>query len=128
MGANIFTFFFNIFGSNLRHSHIGIKYWKWLEYIIISPAQHHVHHSVAKKHYDKNFGVAFAFWDWFFGSHHHSEETDNLILGVEHHNGEEVHTLKNLYFKPILEIVRIFKIKFNKFKNYFHKISIPRRV
>ena len=47
LGANLFVFLFNVFGSNLRHSHIGIRYWKWLEYILISPAQHHLHHSVA---------------------------------------------------------------------------------
>ena len=121
LGANIFSFLFNVLGSNLRHSHIGIKYWKWLEYVIISPAQHHVHHSVSKKHYDKNFGVAFAFWDWIFGSHHHSEDTDSLILGVDAYQGDEAHTLTNLYFKPILEIINIFKRKFIKFKSYFQK-------
>ena len=40
LGANIFIFAFNIAGSNLRHSHIDIRYWKWLEYLIISPALH----------------------------------------------------------------------------------------
>ena len=128
LGANIFTFLFNIFGSNLRHSHIGIKYWKWLEYIVISPAQHQVHHSIDKKHYDKNFGVAFAFWDWVFGSHHHSEDTDKLILGVNNYSGDEAHTLLNLYFKPILEITRIFKKKFYKLKNYFQKKFILKEI
>ena len=127
LGANIFAFLFNILGSNLRHSHIGIKYWNWLEYIVISPAQHQVHHSVSKEHYDKNFGVAFAFWDWIFGSHHHSEDTDNLILGVDVHAGDEVHNLTNLYFTPILEIAGIFKSKINKFKSYFQKKFILRR-
>ena len=127
LGANIFTFFFNIFGSNLRHSHIGIKYWKWVEYIIISPAQHQVHHSISKKHYDKNFGVAFAFWDWIFGSHHHSEDTDTLILGIEKHSGDETHTLTNLYFRPIMEILVIFKKQINKFKSYFQKKFVLRR-
>ena len=61
-------------GSNLRHSHINIKYWKWLEYIFISPAQHQLHHSIAQEHYDKNFGAALAIWDWLFGSLHLSEE------------------------------------------------------
>ena len=83
LGANVFVFLFNIFGSNLRHSHIGIRYWKWLEYILISPAQHQVHHSISKDHHDKNFGAAFAIWDWIFGSLHHSEDTDQLILGVD---------------------------------------------
>ena len=63
-GVNIFIFLFNVFGSNLRHSHIGISYWKWLEFILISPAQHHLHHSVSKEHHDKNFGVSLAIWDW----------------------------------------------------------------
>ena len=127
LGANIFAFLFNIFGSNLRHSHIGIKYWKWLEYIIISPAQHQVHHSIAKKHYDKNFGVAFAFWDWIFGSHHHSVDIDNLILGVESHTTHQSHSLKNLYLKPILEIKEIFLRKSINFTKYFLKNFILRR-
>ena len=83
LGANIFVFLFNIFGSNLRHSHIGIRYWKWLEYFLISPAQHQVHHSISINHHDKNFGAAFAIWDWIFGSLHHSEDTDKLVLGIE---------------------------------------------
>ena len=123
LGANIFSFIFNILGSNLRHSHIGIKYWKWLEYIVISPAQHQVHHSISKKHYDKNFGVAFAFWDWIFGSHHHSEETDNLVLGINNYAGNEIHTLKNLYLIPLLEIIKICQKKFKKFKYYLKKYS-----
>jgi sterol desaturase/sphingolipid hydroxylase (fatty acid hydroxylase superfamily) len=128
LGANIFSFVFNILGSNLRHSHIGIKYWRWLEYIVISPAQHQVHHSISKKHYDKNFGVAFAFWDWIFGSHHHSEDTEKLVLGVDNHLETDAHNLTNLYFNPILEIIVIFKIRLNKFKNYFQKIFIVRRI
>ena len=40
LGANIFIFAFNIAGSNLRHSHIDIGYWKWLEYLIISPVSY----------------------------------------------------------------------------------------
>ena len=127
LGANIFSFVFNIFGSNLRHSHIDIKYWKWLEYIIISPAQHQVHHSIAKKHYDKNFGVAFAFWDWLFGSHHHSEDIDKLTLGVELNPDPKTHNLLTLYFKPIKEIILIFKKKLNKLKSYYQKLLILRR-
>jgi sterol desaturase/sphingolipid hydroxylase (fatty acid hydroxylase superfamily) len=73
LGVNIFVFIFNVLGSNLRHSHVGIQYWKWVEYIFISPAQHQLHHSIAKEHHDKNFGAALAIWDWFFGSLHHSK-------------------------------------------------------
>jgi sterol desaturase/sphingolipid hydroxylase (fatty acid hydroxylase superfamily) len=128
LGANIFVFFFNIFGSNLRHSHIGIKYWRWLEHIIISPAQHQVHHSISIKHHDKNFGVALALWDWLFGSLHHSVDTDTLILGIDKQSNDSTHQLKNLYFMPLLEIYKISKKKFFKIKNYFHNKNKLRRI
>ena len=107
LGANIFIFAFNIAGSNLRHSHIDISYWKWLEYLIISPAQHQVHHSVLKQHHDKNFGVALAVWDWLFGSLHHSEKIENLKLGIHINQKEDTHSLKSLYFEPLKEIFLI---------------------
>ena len=75
LGANIFIFIFNVAGSNLRHSHIYIRYWRWLEYFLISPAQHQIHHSLEERHYDKNFGATLSIWDWVGGSLHHSETT-----------------------------------------------------
>ena len=117
LGANLFVFFFNVFGSNLRHSHIGIRYWKWLEYILISPAQHHLHHSIAKEHYNKNYGAALAIWDWLFGSLHHSEDTDSLTLGLGTKDDQKKHTLKELYAIPVLEFINFFKKKFQIFYN-----------
>ena len=58
----------------------------------------------------------------------HSEDTDKLILGVNNYSGDEAHTLLNLYFKPILEITRIFKKKFYKLKNYFQKKFILKEI
>ena len=104
LGVNVFVFLFNLFGSNLRHSHIGIRYWHWLEYILISPAQHQLHHSISIKHYDKNFGAALAIWDWIFGSLHHSVEFDEIKLGIKKNKDEEIHNLKILYLQPIIEI------------------------
>ena len=128
LGANIFVFLFNILGSNLRHSHIGIRYWKWLEHLLISPAQHHVHHSILKNHHDKNFGAAFAIWDWMFGSLHHSEDTDKLVLGIEKNPSIKAHTLTTLYFKPLVEIYKIISKKIFKLKKYFQKNNILRRI
>lgn len=31
VGVNIFVFVFNLLGSNLRHSHIKLKYYRWIE-------------------------------------------------------------------------------------------------
>ena len=104
LGVNILVFAFNVAGSNLRHSHIGIRYWKWLEFIFISPAQHQLHHSVAEEHHDKNFGASLAIWDWFFGSLHHSTETETLTLGLDEFEKDYNHSLFSLYVLPLKEI------------------------
>ena len=116
LGVNIFVFIFNILGSNLRHSHVGIRYWKWVEYIFISPGQHQLHHSIAREHYDKNFGAALAIWDWLFGSLHHSVEFETLHLGLEKNQKNENHSLVNLYVYPIIEIKNYLLNKANKIR------------
>ena len=127
VGVNVFVFVFNILGSNLRHSHIGIRYWKWLEYIFISPAQHQLHHSVAFEHHDKNFGAALAVWDWLFGSLHHSVEFETLHLGIKKDQKETTHNLRNLYFDPIYEIKKHIFNKIKKIKNKFNKLIVKGR-
>ena len=124
VGVNIFVFVFNILGSNLRHSHIGIRYWKWLEYIFISPAQHQLHHSIAFEHHDKNFGAALAIWDWLFGSLHHSVEFDTLKLGLEKNQKQETHSLLNLYLNPLIEIKNYTFNKLNKIVFYLKKQNL----
>ncbi len=128
LGVNIFVFLFNIFGSNLRHSHIGIRYWRWVEYIFISPAQHQLHHSIAREHHDKNFGAALAIWDWIFGSLHHSVEYETLELGIEKNQKDETHNLKDLYINPFIEIKNYFLRRFKKLKHKIFTINIKRRI
>ena len=120
LGVNFLVFSFHVAGSNLRHSHIDIKYWSWLEKILISPAQHQLHHSLDERHYDKNFGAALAIWDWIFGSLHHSEDIDDLVLGVEDDNFNP-RSIKELYLKPLKEILDIFSESISSFKS-FNKI------
>jgi sterol desaturase/sphingolipid hydroxylase (fatty acid hydroxylase superfamily) len=82
IGVNIFDFVFNILGSNLRHSHIWLSFGP-LNYLFISPAQHQIHHSRAKKHFDKNFGIALSLWDQIFGSFHNVGKKQFLIFGLQ---------------------------------------------
>ena len=104
LGANVIVFAFHITGSNLRHSHISIHYWPWLERLLISPAQHQLHHSVAKKHYDKNFGAALAVWDWMFGSLHLSEPEDKITFGLTDHAPGDEADLVDIYLRPFRDI------------------------
>ena len=116
LGVNFLVFSFHVAGSNLRHSHIDIKYWSWLEKFLISPAQHQLHHSLDERHYDKNFGAALAIWDWIFGSLHHSEDIDNLVLGVEDDDFNP-RSIKELYMKPLKEILNILSESLSSFKS-----------
>ena len=107
LGANIFIFSFNVAGSNLRHSHIYIRYWKWLEFLLISPAQHQIHHSLDEKHYDKNFGATLSVWDWIGGSLCHSEEKKPSKLGLNGNEFMENPSTTYMYVGPIVEITFI---------------------
>jgi sterol desaturase/sphingolipid hydroxylase (fatty acid hydroxylase superfamily) len=42
--------------------------WRWLEYILITPAAHRIHHSDVSEHYNKNLGIL-SIWDRMFGTY-----------------------------------------------------------
>lgn len=117
VGVNVLVFVFHVTGSNLRHSHINISYWPWLEYILISPAQHQLHHSVAEEHFDKNFGAALAIWDWLFGSLHLSEDDQQLEFGLGDEENSSDSKLSVLYLGPFVEIARHMKAALQKIRS-----------
>ena len=80
LGVNVIVFVFNLLGSNLRHSHIKLKYFAWIEKIFISPFQHQIHHST--KFYNYNFGGALAIWDLWFGTLKQSLDVKRMTLGL----------------------------------------------
>ena len=86
-GISAAYFAFNLLGANLRHSHIWLGYGKVLSHIFISPAQHQIHHSVAVKHHNKNYGEVLAIWDWMFGTLYVPETREQLTYGIGDENG-----------------------------------------
>lgn len=48
----------------------------WLEYIIVTPSQHRVHHAINPEYIDKNLGQIFCIWDRIFGTF--QEELDEV--------------------------------------------------
>ena len=95
LGVNIIIFIYNILGSNLRHSHIKLKYFRWVEKIFISPFQHQTHHST--KFYNTNFGGTLAIWDWLFKTLKHSSEIENMKFGLGKEN----------QFKSVLDLLLV---------------------
>ncbi|MDC0458177.1 sterol desaturase family protein [Alphaproteobacteria bacterium] len=106
-GASVGVVIFHSLGSNLRHSHVKIRYPRLIELFFISPGQHQIHHSTEKRHFDKNFGVALAVWDLIFGSLFHSESQTHKF-GLTTKFGEK-HNLLHLYVEPFKAAIRIMK-------------------
>jgi len=106
LGVNVIVFTFNVAGSNLRHSHVPIHYWPWLEKILISPAQHQIHHSTEVRHFDTNFGAVLAIWDGFGGSLHRSEPGVTLSFGLSKRQASAEQQLSVLYLQPFKEAMR----------------------
>ncbi|MCL1115421.1 sterol desaturase family protein [Shewanella basaltis] len=98
LGANVFVFLFNVFGSNLRHSHIWLSWGDKIENWFISPAQHQIHHSIAKEHRDTNLGSALSLWDKLYGSLIKASSVKNLTIGVSGQPGHD--TLMGIYINP----------------------------
>jgi len=61
-------FLFNLAGGNLRHSHVWLSWGRTLEHVVISPAQHQLHHRREAASFDRNFGAWLAVWDWVGGT------------------------------------------------------------
>lgn len=40
----------------------------WLEYVIVTPSQHRVHHAINPEYIDKNLGQILCIWDRWFGT------------------------------------------------------------
>lgn len=99
-GNNIVMVMFFLAAFNLRHSHVWLPYPHWLQHVFVSPAQHQIHHSRARKHWDKNMGFIFAFWDWGAGTLYSPRTKENIQFGLG--NGEDGtwNSPISLYFRP----------------------------
>ena len=65
----------HLFGQFWYHTqHIGKL--GFLEYILVTPSQHRVHHAINEQYIDKNLGQIFSVWDRLFGTF--QEELDDV--------------------------------------------------
>ena len=108
LGVNVFHFIFLLLGANLRHSHVKLKYPKFLEYILISPFQHQIHHSNNPNHFNKNMGSKFALWDWMLGTLVLSKSVGRISFGVDKDTSQFDSLSKNLLspFKKFLYFLK----------------------
>lgn len=72
--------------------HVNIV-WRsnWLEWLIVTPRYHHVHHSDRPEHYMANLAALFTVWDRLFGTYVDPDSVkEELSFGI----GEEVPPLR----------------------------------
>jgi sterol desaturase/sphingolipid hydroxylase (fatty acid hydroxylase superfamily) len=81
-GLNIVSLAFGAFGNQLLHSHVWISWGPKLDRIFVSPAVHQIHHSVEKRHWDRNLGGLLSVWDWMFGTLVLPTKGETITFGV----------------------------------------------
>ena len=105
-GMNMLLVVFYVAGYNLRHSHVWLPLKGLLGRLFISPAHHQIHHSDAERHYDRNFGFIFAFWDWAAGSLYVPEKYEKLSFGLADGEHREFDSVRQLYALPFVKLLR----------------------
>jgi sterol desaturase/sphingolipid hydroxylase (fatty acid hydroxylase superfamily) len=97
MIVNIFTF------APLRHSHIDLRLGP-LEWILLSPAHHHVHHSLEPDLWDKNFGTIFRLWDRLWNTLVDPPQRGSYRLGLPDGESNDYASLWGCYITPFLRL------------------------
>lgn len=107
MGVNVIVFVFYLLGYNLRHSQIWLSYPAWLSHILISPAQHQIHHSTDPRHFDRNLGLIFAFWDKLFGTLYVPQGYEKISYGISRKEPNPFPTVAHMFAAPFAEAWKI---------------------
>lgn len=100
LGVNGILFFYYVFAFQLRHSHVWLSYGPVLSRLLISPAQHQIHHSKDARHWDRNYGFTFAIWDWMCGTLYVPVSRERIEFGIPDSNPEDFSTVGRMYFRP----------------------------
>jgi alkylglycerol monooxygenase len=54
----------------------------WLEYIIVTPSHHRVHHAINPRYMDRNYGQIFIIWDKMFSTYQAELDEDPPVYGI----------------------------------------------
>jgi sterol desaturase/sphingolipid hydroxylase (fatty acid hydroxylase superfamily) len=105
VGAHVAVTAFRIFG-NLRHSMVWLSYGP-LNHILVSPAMHQIHHSKLAKHFDRNCGWAFSFWDRLFGTIYVPKGRETFPLGLGDGSDGTWHGVGTMYVRPFVGVYNL---------------------
>jgi sterol desaturase/sphingolipid hydroxylase (fatty acid hydroxylase superfamily) len=109
LGINAGRFLFDAMGSQLRHSHVWLSWGPVLSRVLISPAQHQIHHSRRRRHRNRNYGSQFALWDWMFGTLYVPRRRERLAFGIDRDESERMRSVARLYVEPFRDARRLIR-------------------
>jgi sterol desaturase/sphingolipid hydroxylase (fatty acid hydroxylase superfamily) len=106
-GINAFLVIANLALANFHHSHIWISYGPILERLLISPAQHQIHHSTLRAHHNRNYGTTLALWDWMFGTLYVIDGQEEVRFGLDGKDDAPLrtHRLSASFWSPLRRLV-----------------------
>ncbi|AZG36417.1 sterol desaturase family protein [Shewanella psychromarinicola] len=110
LGGNVFVVILFSFTGNLRHSHIRLGYGRWLEHLLVSPAQHQTHHHPESM--QKNLGSVLALWDLLFGTLKLSQDAPlNQKFGLGVGKRQNFDSVTKIIINPFFDIYTIIRRK-----------------
>lgn len=94
--------------NHLKHSHVQISLGP-VDYVLISPHMHQLHHSSRLDHWDKNLGLIFSVWDWTFRTAVREDTTVPVIYGIGRGPSVDAQytTLYGMFLLPLVNITQM---------------------
>jgi sterol desaturase/sphingolipid hydroxylase (fatty acid hydroxylase superfamily) len=65
-----------------NHNHL-IRKSGWLEYLVVTPSHHRVHHGKNQPYFNKNFSGTFVIWDKIFNTFQEELDDNPVIFGLD---------------------------------------------
>lgn len=105
-GINVYVMRNILMMDFVRHTHFKISFGP-LNNVVLCPHWHQLHHSVDPRHYDKNFGLLFSFWDRLFGTLCVPERDEDFKFGLVDRDVRDYQSLSGLYLLPLKKMGRL---------------------
>ena len=92
--------------TQFHHSNMKLPFRleKILNYFIVTPRMHGIHHSMIRKETDSNYSVIFSFWDRIHNTVRLNVHQHEIVIGVPHYADEKELTIGHLLKIPFTRI------------------------
>lgn len=93
----------HLFAQFWYHTKVIDKMWSPLEYVIVTPSHHRVHHAINPEYIDKNYGQILILWDRWFGTFQEELKDIPPVYGVK----KAVHTWNPIWinFQHLYQLI-----------------------